>query len=402
MKIKHFYTAFALITVSFLFIAAVNSNENDVSKTNKDIIKFSHIKHTEMVECASCHTLVSESTSLKDRLLPEKSVCATCHDVEDTDNCNFCHYEDVNEPLIQKESELIYNHKMHVADQKLDCTKCHKGLDKVEYSFEADEAFPKMNVCYSCHNDVSIATNNCESCHSSTVNLIPQDHQRVGFFKSHRFKAESMNSDCEMCHNNTFCETCHASTTMITEKNTARDFITPFSPHKFVDNTKQQSINRIHDLNYRFTHGIDAKSKSMECSTCHQTETFCAECHNTSGGDYAMEGFVPMNHKAPNFITIGIGSGGGEHAKLAKRDIENCAACHDVQGADANCIMCHTDPDGIRGTNPKTHINNFMRSVKEGDWHSDFNSICYSCHRDANARPGGIKGIGFCSYCHNK
>ena len=83
-----------------------------------------------------------------------------------------------------------------------------------------------------------------------------------------------------------------------------------------------------------------------------------------------------------------------QHDELAKRDIENCAACHDVQGADPNCILCHSDPDGVKGTNPKTHEINFMRDV-EGDWHTDVRSICYDCHSSSNT-----SGVGFCGYCH--
>lgn len=400
MKIKYFYLGLALSIIIFLTIAAINEGSKP-EKTNKDIIKFSHSVHKEITDCASCHTNVVESTSLNDRLLPDKSVCATCHDVEDTDKCNTCHYDDVNEKLIQKKSDLIFNHKKHVTDQKMECIACHKGVDEVAYAFESPTVNPPMNNCYTCHNNQTVATNDCETCHISTANLIPKDHQEVSFLKSHKFSAAAMNAECEMCHDNNFCETCHASTTMITESNSARDFYVPYQPHKFVDDTKQQQITRVHDLNYRYTHGIDANNKISECKTCHQVETFCVECHNSSGGDFALEGTMPASHRKPNFVTIGVGTGGGQHAVMARRDIESCEACHDVQGADPSCILCHVDNDGVKGTNPKTHVVNFMRDSDEGDWHSDANSICYSCHRDANARPNGIKGVGFCGYCHN-
>jgi hypothetical protein len=401
MKIKLLYGTLSLIILFLLTIAATDVNNSDEpKKTNKDVIKFSHAVHKEVTDCASCHTNVMESFSLSDRLLPEKSVCATCHDVEDTENCNYCHYEDVMEPFLIKKSELLFNHKMHASDQKMECSACHKGIEEVAYSFESASVNPPMSNCFTCHNDRTVATNNCETCHISTVNLVPVDHQQVGFLKSHKFKAASMTNNCEMCHDNTFCESCHVSTTMLTETNTATDFYTPYSPHKFVDNTKQQQITRVHDLNYRFTHGIDAKGKTANCQTCHQTETFCAECHTSTGGDYALSGMVPASHRAPNFVTIGVGTGGGQHAILARRDIERCSACHDVQGADVNCILCHVDNDGIQGTNPKTHIRGFMKSSDDGDWHNDYGSVCYSCHTDANAKPGGTKGIGFCGYCH--
>lgn len=400
MKIKYFYAALALITVSFITIAAINSSGGDEPvKTNKDIIKFSHSVHKDIAECAECHTKVAESTSLNTRLLPEKSTCATCHDVNDDKNCGQCHYGEKYEPLIQKRPGMIFNHERHITEEKFVCENCHKGLSDVAYSFESANYKPSMEICTDCHNGRTVAINDCESCHISTANLIPTDHKEVSFLRSHKFNALKENSKCQMCHDNSFCESCHVSTTMITEKNSARDFITPYSPHKFIDNTKQQNITRVHDLNYRYTHGIDLKGKSTECQTCHQTETFCAECHESKGGDFALEGNVPVSHKMPNFVTIGVGTGGGQHALLARRDIERCAACHDVQGADANCILCHTDNDGVKGTNPKTHANNFMSS-EEGDWHNDRGSVCYSCHTDANAHPGGVRGIGFCGYCH--
>jgi hypothetical protein len=57
------------------------------------------------------------------------------------------------------------------------------------------------------------------------------------------------------------------------------------------------------------------------------------------------------------------------------------------------------DYDGVKGTNPKTHIAGFMKDT-HGDWHSDRGAVCFECHTDANAHPGGIKGVGFCGYCH--
>ncbi len=401
MKIKYFYAALALLLVSLLTIAAINSSGGDKPvKTNKDVIKFSHNVHKDIADCAACHAGVGESTSLNTRLLPEKSVCATCHDVNDDKNCSQCHYGENYEPLIQKKPEMIFNHKYHLTDQNLICENCHNGLSDVAYSFESAEANPSMAICSDCHNGRSVAINDCESCHLSTVNLIPTDHKEVSFLRSHKFNALKENSKCQMCHDNSFCESCHVSTTMITENNSSRNFVTPYSPHKFIDNTKQQNITRVHDLNFRYTHGIDLKGKSSECQTCHQTEIFCAECHDSKSGDFALEGAVPVSHKMPNFVTIGVGTGGGQHALLAKRDIERCAACHDVQGADANCILCHTDNDGVKGTNPKTHARNFMSGTEKGDWHTDQGSVCYSCHTDANARPGGIKEVGFCGYCH--
>lgn len=67
-----------------------------------------------------------------------------------------------------------------------------------------------------------------------------------------------------------------------------------------------------------------------------------------------MSGIMPASHLLPGFFTFGAGTGGGEHAKLARRDIESCIACHDVQGADPTCTGCHMIPEGTGGMNPNT------------------------------------------------
>lgn len=388
MKLKYVYTIIGL--ASILYLGFTNSESIDSVETNKSIIIFSHATHDGSAECSDCHSKVTESTNLGAvSLLPVMDDCAQCHDVEDEDNCQMCHYEDVLEPFTPKTSALLFNHKFHIDEQKMECADCHVGIMEVDYAFESATAFPPMQKCYTCHNDMSVATNNCEQCHISTVNLVPENHKTVGFFKNHKFNSDN----CQMCHNQeTFCEDCHVATIGIDETNLSNDFYTPYSPHTYVDGVKQQVITRVHDLNFKFTHGIDAKGKTDNCQSCHQTETFCAECHASESGDFAMSGIVPISHTMPNFVT-GL-TPGSDHAILAKRDIERCASCHDVQGADPNCILCHSDPDGVKGTNPKTHPTNFMRDI-HGDWHTDGGSVCYDCHSSTQKA-----GVAFCGYCH--
>ena len=79
--------------------------------------------------------------------------------------------------------------------------------------------------------------------------------------------------------------------------------------------------------------------------------------------------------------------------------MESCASCHDAEGADPTCVTCHMDADGVKGTDARTHAKGF-RAGEQGSWHSDPGANCFTCHSDANARVGGIKGQGFCGYCH--
>lgn len=399
MNFKYYYLSLLLpLSVILIFSAFTNSKMNILSDNN-EVIKFSHKLHAELADCKSCHSAAANGISLSDRLFPNHDNCKECHDVEDDSQCSTCHFDNKYEPLMQSKSELIFNHKFHTVEKNLDCKSCHKGFDQVAYSSELTNSNPMMEDCFSCHSNQAMASNACESCHISTTNLVPQDHKSSSFMKSHKFAANEINANCMMCHdsNENSCEDCHTATTGITETNTESDFYQPYSPSRSIDGVKQQQITRVHELNYRFIHGMDANGKINECQSCHQIETFCGSCHQSKERDFALGGVLPTSHMNPNFKTIGVGTGGGEHAVLARRDIENCISCHDVQGADPTCTMCHLDSDGIKGTNPKTHPAGFMKS-ENGDWHADQGSICFNCHTSAS--PQSAAGLGFCGYCH--
>ena len=401
MKLKYYYLPFLLsLSVILIFAAFTNKKSNDFHSGNDEVIKFSHKLHAELSECKSCHSAVVNSISLLDRLYPNHDNCKECHDVEDDTQCSTCHFEGKFEPLVQSKSALIFNHKFHVAEKNMECQTCHKGFETVAYSSELSNPHPMMEDCYTCHNDKSFASNACESCHISTANLIPQNHRGADYISSHKFAAREIDANCQMCHgiSNNSCQECHVATTAITETNVENDFYQPYSPSRFIDGAKRQQITRVHELNYRFIHGMDAKGKTSDCQSCHQFETFCASCHQSEAQDFAYGGILPVSHLKTDFKTIGVGTGGGEHAVLARRDIESCISCHDINGADPTCITCHLDSDGIKGTNPRTHPPGYMKGEEGGDWHNDPGSVCFNCHTSAS--PQSIAGIGFCGYCH--
>lgn len=340
MKIKYYYGILSTILIALLVFSAFTIKSNNENPEGAKI-KFSHKLHSELADCKTCHSPIGEAKSLTERLLPLKEDCKACHDVDDSDVCNTCHYEDVYEPLLQKKSDLLFNHKLHLTIN-IECTDCHKGINDFDKVSEVPQKNPLMETCYSCHNDKSVASNACESCHISTVNLIPQTHKVVDFKKSHKILANAKNANCIMCHDNNSCESCHVGTSML-KSGVGFEMNMPYSPTSFVDGATQQQITRVHDLNFRFTHGIDLKGKNAECQTCHQIEVFCIDCHNTSSGDISLGGIMPSTHLSPTFVLIGKGSGGGEHARLARRDLERCISCHETRNSDPVCITCHTD-----------------------------------------------------------
>jgi len=379
---------------------------SDKGTDNSQIIKFNHKVHVKDngVKCEDCHNSVTTSTSAKDDLLPLQETCAGCHDVKDEKNCNYCHFDNNYKKLVPTVNELNFSHKYHVETQKKACIECHSGLDTVKYSKESAAAFPKMETCYSCHNNKT-SVNYCEGCHTNLTGRKPDSHRDPNFLNEHKVVADVSNEknkyNCMMCHTDNFCQVCH-SPVGYTGTNSKNNFFVPYYTKEGatrMDRASLQKLSTVHDMNYRFTHGLDANNKTFECKTCHDVQTFCVDCHQNGGEE--LTGVAPMSHRQPNFTTIGVNTGGGLHADLAKRDIESCQSCHDTQGGDPVCIKCHIDNDGVQGTNPKTHESGFMHN-ENGIWHQTQGAICYTCHVDPNARPNGIKGVGFCGYCHGR
>ena len=152
---------------------------------------------------------------------------------------------------------------------------------------------------------------------------------------------------CATCHAESFCQDCHTGTEL-QSLGFKKDLMSePSSRSSTKDSPKQLRLQQAHGLNYRYTHGIDAKSKILDCASCHEQQSFCATCHE-AGGNISQGTFKPESHRIAGFTTIGKGTGGGRHAELARRDIESCAACHDVQGSDPTCMLCHSETGVVR------------------------------------------------------
>ena len=364
-------------------------------------IKFSHRFHVKEtgIACADCHAKVTASVLATDNLRPDHTNCESCHQEQLENSCTTCHFGD--DPLsyaakAAPDRELVFSHKQHL-DKGTACESCHVGLDELEQA--VGEHVPTMATCNACH-DKEQATNACEACHSNLASLRPMEHNRSDFLREHKRVAQRMNANCSSCHAEESCQDCHNGADLQKVNVPGNDLQTPHAPRVFgLSRGQGQKLLKVHDMNFRFTHGLAAKGKASECQTCHASQEFCSTCH-LAGGNVNQAVFRPAGHDAPGFVTIAVGSGGGAHATLAKRDIESCAACHDPAGADPTCVTCHVDPDGMRATDPKTHVRGFMAGEK-GEWHEDPGANCFVCHTDANARPGGIRGQKFCGYCHN-
>lgn len=398
--VRKYLVFFAIVTAALVTAVAYRPlhrlewPDHDDSKQ----LKFSHATHVQgaSIACENCHGAAT-SEKASDVLRPNHDNCTSCHEEQIGSDCAFCHVDPENiQAAPAPVREIVFSHKQHAAMKNVECMTCHKGIAEADYGTAAH--MPAMATCASCHNEMQ-ATNQCEACHTDLHGLVPPDHLEANFKKNHReiTRLGGLETSCATCHTQSFCAECHDAAALV--RFGKGGLMADPTPRIFPGTgTKTMSVQMVHDLNYRFTHGIDAKGKNADCYSCHSAQEFCAECHQT-GDNITAHGFKPAWHLGAGFTTLGVGSGGGTHAVHARRDIESCLTCHDTQGGDPVCITCHADADGIRGTDPRTHPAGYMKG-EQGPWHQQAGATCYNCHTDLNARPDGSKGRNFCGYCH--
>ena len=354
------------------------------------LVRFSHQKHLGEVgaKCADCHGGVEASTRASDSFMSTMAACYACHDEKTTD-CAFCHKQAGPDytAFAPAEREIRFDHAKHVG-QGLACESCHRGIESVDSA--GPEQMPAMADCMKCH-DGSKAAGACEVCHSDLVHLRPSSHTPEWLHR-HNTLVRVEAQDCAMCHGVSDCQECHEGAALVATREKPEDHFAPFGPTAQARG-KPLILERVHRLDFRYTHGLDARGKERDCQVCHEPATFCAECHRPEGN---LNQFKPEWHGGTDWGAIpgGVGTGGGRHAELARRDLENCAACHDVQGEDPTCLACHMDRAPGLGNDPRTHEAGFMRDV-DGPWHGDLEATCYACHK-----PSPFNTAGFCTYCH--
>lgn len=357
------------------------------------VLTFSHRLHVvdEELECEDCHVDVEASRTSLDRLLPTHEQCETCHEVEEEDGCTMCHANDDPDEFPMPERHIFFGHDTHVAEQELECARCHAGIEERESTESI--LLPAMETCSACHDDVS-APADCGVCHDDPANLRPLSHRLADWRREHarEMRTGGAGGDCASCHLEEDCQACHDAPFLAAAGPDAPRTLPEWRVAP--DGTKALVLERVHGLDYLSLHPFEARTRELDCDSCHDPQDFCVACHEgTQDGGFPSP--FPPGHGAEDFVRVGVGSGGGRHAELARRDIESCAACHDEAGADPVCIRCHEDRTPGLGNDPRTHASDF--TDYHGEWHGDPGAVCFQCHTDT-----GVAGLGFCGYCHGE
>lgn len=363
-------------------------------------IRFSHKLHVDLVDCVECHGAVRESIRSKDVSLPAEAVCLDCHDakaaaqgkvVDPPAACETCHPGYVPEWLpgadfsktsevkvhppavVFPEPHIKFNHKVHL-QKGVGCDTCHGTMKDVDLA-TVDNALPVMATCIDCH-DGKQAANACKTCHLTepsgridtdlpTGKLVPAgwyflDAHDDDWLNSHRAVASLGDKACEACHSQKECIDCHNGVS---------------KPLK------------VHPNNWVLQHSIAGRKNDPDCNSCHRSQTFCVDCHQSTGVSSEVRGRLAQNLRfhpegwvegdVANRITVGV-RGPNHHGFQAQRNIRACASCH----LESTCISCHASADLsgrlARGISP--HPPGWVGSGDCARVRNKNERVCYKCH----------------------
>jgi hypothetical protein len=215
-------------------------------------VKFSHKKHVKDagLECLNCHAAATENNGGGKINHPKMEACKQCHeDAMTGNNCGMCHVSGQSKkPFAVELHHKNFSHQAHLK-RNVQCAFCHKDVDKTDYATEKN--LPSMGVCFSCHNDKT-APRHCRICHEDPSLKRTPSHDVAGFEgRRHGLDARFEKLLCEKCHEESSCDQCH----------------------------RGHDRRKVHPPDIQWTHGFEAKKGDKNCTYCHESERFCARCH---------------------------------------------------------------------------------------------------------------------------
>lgn len=375
----------------------VGAERSDVIYPPQEIpLTFNHQRHIEQgARCQLCHASIESSDDVRDRNLPDHSVCGICHQMQVPNAaelypaaaCATCHrgYTDGGPehlgpdklplanapppaPVVFPPARITFSHAVHVP-RGIPCLTCHEGVDQV--ALATREHLPAMGVCLDCH-DGGTAPSECTTCHlqgdggrvltdfeehgllKPSGRFRPDDHDDPRWLHVHRTAAKVDEASCSSCHEAADCLACHDGT------------VEP---------------GDLHPADWVMTHGLEAQRRTLDCQACHEVETDCQSCHTEAEivrgpfpGGPGSEQEGPLRFHPEGWAGIvGEIPGAEHHSHIARRSLETCEACHG--GADeAMCLDCHgtiVSPHPASWGDPDVEIN-----FGQGE-----GSVCLRCHQ---------------------
>ncbi|RMG57094.1 MAG: cytochrome C [Deltaproteobacteria bacterium] len=187
----------------------------------------------------------------------------------------------------------------------------------------------------------------CNECHLGEG--VQPNHQ-AGWNVDHRLKAVKGESNCAVCHDQSFCLDCHTGGGIGADLD--------------VSNYKADYVPKSHRSDFREIHPIQAASDPNSCERCHDPQ-FCSDCHEkTPKGELqfqshregwsSIEASPGVPHSSFSTSQCQTCHPGGvlpvkrwsvQHARDARRNLKSCESCHPEGNV---CLTCHSARTGLQ------------------------------------------------------
>jgi len=356
-------------------------------------VVFDHRAHLDLgLTCAPCHGKTITSTRASDDLGVVAGSCDGCHETAHpwvpatqtstrqrrAATCETCHLYDhlpsMGRSRRQRTSVsplLVFNHALHLRAGS-SCESCHDHMRSPTGHDRLQSYLPSEASCLTCH-DGAQASNDCRSCHPTdrsgrlrlssgtvrgTPKLVPSsDHSwgmghDLNFVERHGAVASVEGARCAECHGEDECQSCHAGATR------------PLT---------------IHRPDFVRSHGIEARTRTSDCGTCHRLQSDCLSCHERLGvGSGAGSPFAAPS--AATFHGVGWAGAPGQpqaHAQAARLNISTCVSCHQED----SCLTCHaTTQHRQQGLDVNPHGIGYAGSLRCRQLASLNRRVCLRCH----------------------
>ncbi len=194
---------------------------------------FPHQTHLEQgLTCQICHSKAPDSRDAADHLLPDRELCAACHNGQTAPMID-------TSPLAERQPaarSFRFDHSFHLGlgevapliaaaidggnyfgkpgdarrflDNAGSCTACHRGLEE-SVAVASVAHMPQMGDCIVCHTKIDNPFS-CPDCHIEGADLLPEDHTREFIDQHSTGKVGLDKLSCLPCHGRNFgCMGCH-------------------------------------------------------------------------------------------------------------------------------------------------------------------------------------------------
>jgi hypothetical protein len=370
-------------------------------------LRFEHQTHPKVVECLSCHAEPGARWMTVAAAAPQP--CFACHGVradhlaQPDSTCAECHRPLAELPAVVTAAQVA----------RFPAPASHRAPGFGAGGKHADAARDEGRSCSTCH-----AVEFCAQCHldnatngmtavlgsdprATAIRAVakPASHTRADFERSHAAQARASGASCATCHAQPSCTSCHVTLPRVAATLATHD------PRPGVDTIGRRPPPSHATPNWEAAHGPLASARPQNCSTCH-ARSECLDCHRSDAaqgsGSYHPTGFLVRHpaqaygretscascHNTQSFcqdchaqsgVTASARLSGGfhdarqafalGHGQAARQSLESCVSCH----SERDCLSCHSATRG-RGFDPHGPGFDAARLKRKNP------GMCVACH----------------------